>query len=339
MLKDMLMHETLRKSGVESEAIFIDREGKETKYEKCEPRLYETGMVLIPDKGKLKRIAYSDVIDIKDDDFKLSLVTEAGEKIILKMMGRDFEPFVKSLSQIINELSAKVQASMKELLPSVNPSVLRRISSIMKEGKAAKREDIESISKELWNELENKIKQSDIKEEYDFLKSMAKVEKVSIGLKRGLLGDLTGEYIWFLIPVYGEKNKNYGNAIAMEAISGDEGGRATYFFRIMSRKEYSDLKDEQQINIKMDDFIKQINRCMLAINFRREPIYLPEQKLMEPQYERYRFAIAKIPELQNLRELFIGRVIHSSFEQWQKDVVDLLKFNINEKDDNKKWQK
>ncbi len=338
MLKDLLMQETLRKSGVECELILKNSKGEEKKYEKCEPRLYETGIVFIPEKGELKRLPYSDIIDIKKEEYKLIINTEFNEKFILSMMGKDFEPFVKTLSQIMNELSEKVQLSMKELLPGANPAIIRKIGNLMKEGKTAKREDIENISKELWVQLENKIKVSDINEEYEFLKSKSKQEKICIGIKRGLLGDLTGEYIWFLIPIYGD-NKKYGNAVAMEAISGEEGGKATYFFKIVSRDEYSDLNGIEKLNEKVDDFIKSINRCMLAINFRREPIYLSDEKLKEPQYQKYQYAIAKIPELQKLRELFIGRVIHSSYEQWEKDVMDLLSFNINEKADNKKWQK
>jgi len=88
-----------------------------------------------------------------------------------------------------------------------------------------------------------------------------------------------------------------------------------------------------------DNFIKKINKCMLAINFRREPIYLPDERLEEPRYLKYRFAIQKIPSLRILRSLFIGRVIHRSPEQWQEDVINLLRFNVNTEDDKKKWKK
>jgi hypothetical protein len=82
-----------------------------------------------------------------------------------------------------------------------------------------------------------------------------------------------------------------------------------------------------------------MNRGMLAINFRREPIYLPDERLEEPQYQKYSFAVAKIPALRELRQLFIGRVIHSSPEQWKKHVMDLLRFNVGTLDDNAKWER
>lgn len=238
----------------------------------------------------------------------------------------------------MNELSLKVQSSLKELLPKADPSVIRRASRFMKEGKAARRSDIESISPELWKELEKKIEITGIKEEYDFLTSLAQKEKMCIGLKRGLLGDLTGEYIWFLIPIYSTNPEEPGNAVAMEAISGEGGGKATYFFRIVNRKEYANFKNIEDLHRKVDSFIKMINRCMLAINFRREPIYLPEDRLNEVRHQKYFYAIKRIPELRTLRDLFVGRVIHRSKEQWEEDVMSLLKFNVSSVDDNEKWK-
>jgi hypothetical protein len=43
--------------------------------------------------------------------------------------------------------------------------------------------------------------------------------------------------------------------------------------------------------------------------------------------------------LKILRNQFIGRVIHSSFDQWKKDVNSLLDFNAKNKDDSAKWKK
>lgn len=339
ILKDMLMRETLKKSGAEAEFVYFDDSDNEKLRGKCEPRLYETAFVVIPEKGELVRIPYSDISEIHEEDFTIVINTDFGGKFIFSKMGGQFDLFTKTLSDLMSELSLKVQSSLKELLPKADPSVIRKAARFMKEGKAAGRSDLESISPELWIELEKKLEAAGIKEEYDFLKSLAQKEKMCIGLKRGLLGDLTGEYIWFLIPIYSTNQKEPGNAVAMESISGEGGGKATYFFRIVSRKDYPDFKNIEELHREVDSFIKRINRCMLAINFRREPIYLPDERLEEPQYQKYKFAIDKIPALHELRQLFIGRVIHSSPEQWKKDVMDLLRFNVSARDDDAKWSK
>ena len=339
LLKDMLMQETLKKSGVEAEFIYYDENEAELQKGKCEPRLYETAMVIIPERGEIFRIPYSSLSKINEEDYALSLEMESGRKLIISRVGAQFTSFTTTLSRLINELSVKVQSSLKELLPHADPLVLRQAARFMKEGRAARRSDIESISPELWKEMENKLDVMGLKEEYNFLKSLSQKEKICIGLKRGLLGDLTGEYIWFLIPIYDTDAKKPGNAIALEAASGEDGGKATYFFRLVSRKEYPNFENMEDLHHEADNFIKKVNRCMLAINFRREPIYLPDEKLDDSRYQKYKFAIAKIPELKLLRELFIGRVIHSSYEQWKNDVMDLLEFNVKAQDDNAKWKK
>ncbi|URA10339.1 hypothetical protein [Thermospira aquatica] len=339
ILKDLLMHETLRKSGVKAE-VTCGKENEKDEKDKgtCELRLYETALVVIPDDGELTRIPYSEITEIQDQDHVLTFLTDRRERWTFSKMGYDFDPFVNTFSDLMNELSLKVQSSLKELLPQINPSIIRRVARFMKEGKAARRKDIETVSPELWKELEKKLAVSGIKEEYDFLQSLAQKDKMCIGLKRGLLGDLTGEYIWFLIPIYSTNPDEPGNAMAMEAISDKGSGRATYFFRIVKRMEYKNISSIETLHSKVDELIEDMNRCMLAINFRREPIYLPSEKLEEPQYQKYKFAIAKISELQKLRELFIGRVIHSSSDQWKRDVLALLKFNIESLEDTAKWK-
>jgi hypothetical protein len=118
------------------------------------------------------------------------------------------------------------------------------------------------------------------------------------------------------------------------------GGNATYFFRISSRKDYANIvKDMTEMHQCADRLISRMNRLMLDINFRREPIYLSDERLKEPQYNRYLYAVRKIPSLKALRELFIGRVIHSSFEQWKSDVSELLKFNVTADHNDASWKK
>jgi len=163
ILKDMLMQETLKKSSVEAEFVYFDESGNEKQKGKCEPRLYETAIVVIPEKGELVRIPYSDISEIQDKDFALTITTEFGEKFVFSKMGKQFDPLAKTLSDSMNELALKVQSSLKELLPKADPLVIRRAARFMKEGKAARRSDIESVSPKLWQELEKNWKQPVLK--------------------------------------------------------------------------------------------------------------------------------------------------------------------------------
>ena len=340
LLKDLLMHETLKKKeDVEAEFSYFDEDGKEKNRGDCKARLYETGLVVIPLRSEIFRIPYSDILEVKEEDYALIITTDFGERLILSKMGWQLDPFKKMLTTINNELQSKVLALLQELFPDENPLQLRKIAQFMKEGKAACRSNIESVSPDLWLQLEKRLESAGIKEQYDFLKSLSQQKKACIGLKRGLLGDLTGEYMWFFIPIYSTNPKEPGNAIAMEAASEESGGKATYFFRVVSRGDYPNFKNVEDLHVEVDKFIKRMSRCMLDINFRREPIYLPDERLEEPRHIRYRFAVQKLSSLRVLRSHFIGRVIHTSPEQWKNDVIDLLKFNVTTQDDSVKWKR
>jgi hypothetical protein len=327
IIKDMLVSETIKKPETVADFVF-SRENGETQKGKTKLRLYETAFVMMPDFEEPVRIPYSFISDIKAEDYSITILTEFGESITLSKMGGQFNTFKSDIVETINELLLQTQSSFKDILPGMDVMTLKRVTSLLRDGKAIKRSDIERISGNLWKELEGKINVTDAKEDYEYLKSLSNNEEQYIGIKRDLLGNLTGEYLWFLISISSR------NAIAMETVS-EDASKATYFFRTISRKHFQHSEQTQQI----DRFVKNINRAMIVVNFRREPIYLSEDKLKEPQYQNYLYAIQRLPELNELRNLFIGRVVHSSIEQWKRDVMELLDFNIKSVDDREKWVK
>jgi hypothetical protein len=339
IIKDLLMNETVKKPDVEMEFTYFDETGKEKQKDVGKIRLYETGLVVIPQKGEVLRVPYSDIANVSQENYSVKISTDLGEQLLFSKLGSEFDPFLKALSDAYNALQNKAASSLTELYPGIDPVSLRRIASLMKEGKAARRADIELINPKVWNELEKKITGTGLNESYTFLKDLARQERISIGFKRGLLGDLTDEYIWFLMPIYSISEKDYGNAVAMEATGEESVGKATYFFRIVSRTDYTNYTSPEKLDEETDRFIKRINRCMIDINFRREPVYLPDERLEETAYFKYKIATQRIPSLKLLRSLYIGRVIHASPEQWKNDVMDLLRFNVKTQNDFVKWTK
>jgi len=267
------------------------------------------------------------------------ITTGSGNTLTITKLGEQFDFFKKTISEGINDLSEKNQEFFKEVMPGAGASLLRKVSQIMKDGQAVERGTLTSVSSELFSALEKKIEDFGMKEEYGYLSAIADKEKISLGSKQGLMGDLTGSYFWFLIPIYDLDNKKPGNAIAMEATTATGTGKSTYFFRILPRQKYQEVKSITVLRQEVDGLIEIINAAMIDINFRREPIYLSDERLSEPQYFKYKIAVEKIPALRTLRALFIGRVAHHSVEQWQADVNDLLAFNVTETDDGRKWEK
>jgi hypothetical protein len=337
ILKELLMNEAQAKAGVAADFVYLDENKVEKKKGQCELRIYETALVIISQSDFI-RIPYSDFTNLVEENYQIRLDTEYGESYVFSRLGREFDSFSRTLAEKGNALTLKSQSALKEMLPKFDPAVIRRAARLMKEGRAVRRLDLEQIAPDLWQELEGKLDTLGIKPEYDYLKSLGESTRTCIGIKRGLMGEMTGDYIWFLTPVFSLDPAQPGNAIAMEAISAEGSGRATYFFKITSRGQYASFKTIEDLQKETDRAIRRINRCMSSINFRREPIYMQEDLLALPENIKYRYAVSKIPALQELRRLFIGRVAHYSSQQWQQDIRDLLKFNVDNQDD-KKWQK
>lgn len=130
-------------------------------------------------------------------------------------------------------------------------------------------------------------------------------------------------------------------------LSFQTGGKATYVFRMTDRDNLANTcKSGKRISPasfdisgNYDDFIRKVNKCMIAINFRREPVYMTDDQLSLDSNISYRYAVNMIPELSWLRDVFTGRIIHKDKKTWQKDLKEILEFNSNNLDNFLKWQK
>jgi hypothetical protein len=71
--------------------------------------------------------------------------------------------------------------------------------------------------------------------------------------------------------------------------------------------------------------IGRLTRGLSLVNFRREPVYLPDASLdREAKYHRYAIGRRKLPQLAELRAAFLGRAIHSSVDAWQHQVDEVI---------------
>jgi hypothetical protein len=70
-------------------------------------------------------------------------------------------------------------------------------------------------------------------------------------------------------------------------------------------------------------FARQINRALEAINFKREVIRMSDEELQKPENVDYYMAAKRTGSLQFVRSNFVGRVIHSSMENWKCKLTEL----------------
>ena len=61
----------------------------------------------------------------------------------------------------------------------------------------------------------------------------------------------------------------------------------------------------------VDTAVAALNRGLVALNFRREPVYLDARTLeSELRYRHYAIAQRKVPDLAPRPQAFVGRAIH-----------------------------
>jgi hypothetical protein len=323
LLRYTLMNEAYLGKGIEAHYTYRNAYGATTEGE-CEARVYESAAVALPEKADPIRLPLCYITSQQREDYRVIVSAESGESITLSQMGEKTDFFIRILSKAISDAQTRAQDLLRTLTPNVPADATKRVATLMMDGKAASSSEINAISPQLWQSIEEAIKQVDLGDGYEYLKELSPTGKISVGVKRGLMGEKTGQYIWFMAPIYDAYRSKPGNVLVLEAASDEAASRATYAFRMIDKERYSsaapnDLEEE------VDKFKQLMNRCLIEINFRREPIYLTEEKLLDPEYERYLYASKKMESLQLLRKNFLGRIFHNSPEKWREDLNTLIR--------------
>jgi hypothetical protein len=69
--------------------------------------------------------------------------------------------------------------------------------------------------------------------------------------------------------------------------------------------------------VPVDAVVAALNRGLVALNFRREPVYLPVRTLeTELRFRHYAIAQRRLPDLARVREAFVGRAVHAGRRAW-----------------------
>jgi hypothetical protein len=265
-------------------------------------RVCETALVILPDTHALVRIPLCMIAETKVSPYRFEVTDRLGRSFVMQKLGRVTDAFLKAYDTRLAELMKQTKEKLGEIAP-----VSDSLAKLLMEGMVAKLSDIRKESPGFADAIDGRLSSSDIAQEYKYLKSVS--YDIAVGVKRGLLGDLIGESILLLAPVFDK------NIMFMESL-GDTAA-ATYVFKISAGFGASPEH--------WDDFLLRFNYAMLSVNFRREPIYLSDEALGSVKYEQYRQALGRVPDLLELRKLFAGRVMHSGFESWKKSMDSYIK--------------
>ena len=335
LISDTLAYETPKRQSVKGMISVMDK-GPTPLFEgKAEVRLYETTLVIVPEMSSIVRMRYSDIVSVLSQDWTLDISEESGRKVSVRMLGKEHDPLFKAISDQVGEMKLRARNIIKTIHPGIPDEELSKLSVMMREGKAASMVEITSVSPGFVGPLEKRLI-AELPDSYPVLMAKGNKEMTRFGFKHGLMDGVTGDYIWFLVPIIADVASSSGNAIAFEA-SGSDSSRATYLFRIAGRKEYPGFSASEK-KLTAEAALERTVNALVEINFRREPIYLDEAALLSEAHTHYRYAINALPGLRDLRERFIGRVQHVSTEQYVQQIDDLLTFNTTSRSDSDRWK-
>ncbi len=297
---EVLFNESLMKETVhfETQGFYTSPDGETSR---AALRICETALVVLPETHGLVRIPYCMVAQTDVEPYKFSITDRLGRSYLLSKMGYSTDAFLHAYRARLTELMRQTRDKLSEIAPADD-----RLAALLMEGLVQPFEDIRAVSNRFADALTQKLSTSQISGEFGYLSSVS--DDIAVGVKRGLMGELTGESVLLLAPVFAK------NILIMESLG--DASAATYIFRLSA----NGTADKAQWR----RFLMEFNDCMLSVNYRREPIYLSDEALRETRYETYANALRRVPALTRLRALFLGRAVHGGFEAWRNKIESFM---------------
>jgi hypothetical protein len=328
----------------------------------AEIRLCQSNLAVLPQGqvGLQWRLADIDLVSF--DDAQYAVVIRSGEEVLrLTRLAKRTQEFMERLGAALTEIAGRSAATVHSVFPFLTPEQSRRATELLKEGRVASTSQLASIHARTLPALTEKVVSARLKPYYDYLVARTAAEAYYAGFKlirkevvadtadgteeaasqpsddasaaipeppavpaTGVDEDSDTEILyWFIFPLCSREGNGLPKLAAWETTS--RSGRATYFFRLDAPEEAGAAERPVNSSAEVDKAVRRLNRGLLLLNFRRSPIYLPDDSLqMQPQYRRYAIASRRLPAVRFLRSSFLGRALHSSPQAWQQQVERIL---------------
>ncbi len=253
-------------------------------------RLYATHASITDSRsGKVKRLPYTYVRDILDEGLAVNIRMQKGPDVAISMLGRRKDHLLRRMPELMAQLSKELAEMAGTMLGLESDSDIKQVSAVFRDGRAVVLGQLREKAPTLADAMMRFVNSSKL------APLVRSAEELAFGIKKGLMGELDGDYVWVLAKI--------GETGVMDAISASEqAARAAYIFKCEGTG--------------FAGFVEDLNWCLTNIGFRREPIYLSEEKLKEPGNESYLQALEDVPELVKVRSMFKGRIAHTEDGKW-----------------------
>jgi hypothetical protein len=319
----------------------------------AELRVYETNLAVLPLGASAFqwRLADVDRLEFDRQTFTLTLARGA-DRLSFAKVGRRSEECCDVLNGALARLQVRTLDALRTFFPFLAPQRLTEVSRLMREGRAAPMARLLAIDKRVEPALRANMADARLRPCFEVLAERSGIAGMYAGFRLirpeeqgsvpaeeqqaavpttasasdvGFTNELepvsdtpdespdadSQVLCWFFFALSTRGSGHAPDTLAWEATS--RTGRATYLFSLQALRD-AGSRDADEAAATLD-------RAIGALNFRREPIYLPDQALdLEAKYHRYVIGARRIPELRDLRRAFRARVIHTSPAAWQKQL-------------------
>ena len=307
-------------------------------------RVHASSLLVLPLRAPVVRIPLCFVQGIRRDGFRIEVRTDGGALLVLSRLGHDTDAAHKVLVDALEVQAARALALLKEVLapaadaaasgaptPPLPPeSGLAAAAWLLREGRAAAWDDLERACPGLGACLDDRMRRWSAKGCYAALRRLAEeagAPGLALGIRReqgfdaaagSAEGGDAGEgdaaetgagpgaeaptlpAFWLAAPIPGDRP-----FVAVEAVAGAPLAQATYLF---------DLPSEPAA---WPAFLQVLGEGLEAVDFRRQPLYFPLEKLRQPAYRRDAAALRFVPALPFLRTAFRKRLMHADPARWE----------------------
>jgi hypothetical protein len=277
----------------------------------AEIRLYRSNIAVLPLDGLPLQWRLAEVDSVSFDEAAYSVTLESGgKKLVIAKLAKKTGEFRGNLSGALEALRSHQAEAVHAIFPFLDPDQLQRVLRAMPEGRSAPLAALGKVHPKLPDALIARVVDEPLRPYFNALRTRSAPDSLMTGFKfirpdeekSPQEGEAAPEekqplFFWFFFPLASGR-------VAWESTSGS--GRATYFF---------------DATAPMEQAIARLTRGLALVNFRREPVYLPDESLeQQPQFRRYAIACRKLPDLRTLRAAFRGRAIHTTLEAWTAQV-------------------
>ncbi len=260
-------------------------------------RLYSTfASVTDAKNGHARRIPYSYIRDILDEGLSVNIRMLKGPDIAVSMLGRRKDALIRRVAELRRGLSSGLAAAIGAMVGIDSESGLKMLGECLPDGRGVVMPALEGKSAEIAAAISGFLAASRVGP------LMAAADEIAVGAKKGLMGELDGDYLWIVARI--------GSIAVFDAVSAElESSRAAYVFSCDGGV--------------FPGFIDDLSWGLTSIGFRREPLYLSDEKLKAPGYESYLQALEDVAELRRLRQQLASRVTHSGEDSWVSRILKM----------------